>query len=101
MSVEDEDIIVSQNVGVSLPVDAVSLQMSKMPINVDGWKSEILSLFYVRVSSFCVISLTTLIMWDCVNMCVCTCVHACLHACLCVCVCEMYTCVRRRYFLIY
>ena len=85
MSVEDEDIIVSQNVGVSLPVDAVSLQMSKMPINVDGWKSEILSLFYVRVSSFCVISLTTLITWDCVNMCVCTC--ACMPACMFVCVC--------------
>jgi len=85
LSVEDEDIIVSQNVGVSLPVDAVSLQMSKMPINVDGWKSEILSLFYVRVSSFCVISLTTLITWDCVNMCVCTC--ACMPACMFVCVC--------------
>ena len=91
MSVEDEDIIVSQNVVVSLPVDAVSLQMSKMPINVDGWKSEILSLFYVRVSSFCVISLTTLITWDCVNMCVCTC--ACMPACMFVCVCVCVKCI--------
>jgi hypothetical protein len=49
--------------------------------------------FYFHVSSFCVISLTTLIMWDCVNKCFCLHMHACcLLACLCVC--EMCMCVK-------
>ena len=49
-----------------------------------GWKSAILSLFYTNVSSFCVISLTTLVIWDCVNMCVCLHVRVCMHFCVCV-----------------
>ena len=76
----------------------VILQMSRMPINVDGWKSAILSLFYIHVSTFCVISLTTLVMWVCVNMCVCLHMHACVPACMFVCMWNMYVCKEKILF---